>query len=149
MVRELIRSGEWWSRKEICAMVGSSVRRVVTAFAFMIASELLDEEPRHYRESWKPAMIEELKSLKENETWTMVDKPHNKKIIGSRWIFKVKEGIPSVEAPIIFKARLVVKGFSQRERVDYNERFALRWSNAGQFNIYHFYLLILTSNWNK
>ncbi|OAE25205.1 hypothetical protein AXG93_855s1040 [Marchantia polymorpha subsp. ruderalis] len=68
-------------------------------------------------------MLEELKSLKENETWTVVDKPASKKIVGSRWIFKLKEGIPGVEKPR-YKARLVAKGFSQQEGIDYNKIYS-------------------------
>ena len=68
-------------------------------------------------------MAEELNSLKLNHTWTIVNKPLGKKIIGSRWIFKVKEGIPGVEKPR-YKARLVAKGYSQQEGIDYNETFA-------------------------
>ena len=44
--------------------------------------------------------------------------------MGYKWIYKKKVGIPIVE-PDIFKARLVVKGYSQREVIDYQEIFSL------------------------
>ena len=74
----------------------------LTAYAYMTGSEILDEEPRNFTEAcqsknkdmWKSSMAEELNSLKLNHTWTVVNKPAGKKIIGSKWIFKVKEGIP-------------------------------------------------------
>ena len=51
-------------------------------------------------------MLEEIESLKEKNTLSIVDGPEKKKLIQSRWIFKLKEGTPSVEEPR-FKSRLV------------------------------------------
>ena len=44
-------------------------------------------------------------------------------MIGCRWIYKKKPGIPSVEAAR-FKARVVAKGYSQVEGIDYHEVFS-------------------------
>jgi hypothetical protein len=49
--------------------------------------------------------------------------PKGAKIIGYKWIFKKKEGIPSIENAR-FKAHLVAKGYSQREGMDFNEVFS-------------------------
>ena len=72
---------------------------------------------------WKDAAGEEMVSLKKNETWVLVDKPEDKKTIGCKWVFKRKPGIVGVEPPR-YKGRLVAKGFSQREGVDFQEIFA-------------------------
>ena len=69
-------------------------------------------------------MREEIRSLRKNKTWQLVDKPQGKKIVGCKWIFKRKPGIPGVE-PARYKARVVAKGFSQIEGVDYHEIFSL------------------------
>ena len=67
-------------------------------------------------------MYEEIESLHQNKTWILVPRPQTQKIVGCKWIFKVKEGLSNSE-PVRFKARLVAKGFTQVENIDYNEIF--------------------------
>ena len=60
---------------------------------------------------WKRAMDSEINSLKQSNTWKLVDKPKNKNVIDVKWIFRKKNDEN-------FKARLVVRGFQQREFID-------------------------------
>ncbi|KAK9731138.1 hypothetical protein QE152_g13934 [Popillia japonica] len=64
-----------------------------------LACAALIEEPQTYQEAvncrnkdkWKKAINEELTSLQTNCTWKLVELPDNKKAIGCKWVFKVKQ----------------------------------------------------------
>lgn len=64
----------------------------------------------------------EYKSLRENATWILVPRPEEKRILSNQWIFKTK--INQKGEIEKFKARLVVRGHTQREGIDYQETFA-------------------------
>ncbi|KAB2604291.1 retrotransposon protein [Pyrus ussuriensis x Pyrus communis] len=72
---------------------------------------------------WKQAMHEELESMEKNNVWSLVPQPPGiTKIIGCKWVFKTKRD--SQGNLDKHKARLVTKGFTQREGIDYNETFS-------------------------
>jgi hypothetical protein len=88
------------------------------------------DEPRDIDEAmssgdageWKEAMKRELNNLREKQTWQEVLTPANRKLIGSKWVFKIKR---DAEGTIIkHKARLVAKGFSQIPGIDFEETYA-------------------------
>ena len=73
-------------------------------------------------QEWIDAMNEEIKSMKDNDVWDLVPLPENVKPIGCKWIFKTKrDSKGDVER---YKARLVVKGYTQKEAIDYKETFS-------------------------
>lgn len=74
------------------------------------------------RALWQKAMDDELQSLKENQTWTLVDLPRDKKPIQCKWVFKIKRDSDGKISK--YKARLVAKGFTQVRGVDYNETYS-------------------------
>ncbi|XP_057532923.1 uncharacterized protein LOC130810814 [Amaranthus tricolor] len=101
-------------------------------YALNIASEVEGlNEPSTYKEAmasndsskWLIAMKQEMESLAKNGTWDIVVAPKKKKIVGCKWIFKRKEG-PSSDIPPIYKARVVAKGYSQIEGIDFHEVFS-------------------------
>ena len=67
-------------------------------------------------------MDDEIQSLKENGTWEEVDPPAGRRIVDSKWVYKIKQKADgSIER---YKARVVAKGFSQQFGSDYEETFA-------------------------
>jgi hypothetical protein len=67
-------------------------------------------------------MVEEYDSIVKKNAWGIVPRPIDKSMVGSRWIYKVKQVVDgSVEK---YKARFVTQGFSQIEGIDYRETFA-------------------------
>ena len=88
---------------------------------------LLFEEPSTYREAaceeaWNREMKEEMEAIDRSQTWELVAPPSNCRPIGLKWIFKLKK---SAKGEILrHKARLVVKGYSQRQGIDFDEVFA-------------------------
>ena len=74
------------------------------------------------KDEWLEAMNSEMRSLKENQTWDLEYPPKGRKIIPCKWVYKIKNNPDgSVER---FKARLVIKGFSQEKGIDYEETFS-------------------------
>jgi hypothetical protein len=71
--------------------------------------------------SWVNAMHEELDNFERNQVWTLVEPPRDVNVIGTKWVFKNKQG---EDGEIVRnKARLVAQGFSQVEGLDFGETF--------------------------
>ena len=59
----------------------------------------------------------------ENKVWTLVELPNDRWPIENKWIFKKKTDADG--NVIVYKARLVTKGFWQVQGVDCDESFSL------------------------
>uniref|UniRef100_A0A251TUQ9 Putative zinc finger, CCHC-type n=1 Tax=Helianthus annuus TaxID=4232 RepID=A0A251TUQ9_HELAN len=71
---------------------------------------------------WSSAMHKELDALYKNNTWSLVPRPVNRHVVGSKWLFRTKyHSDGSVER---HKARLVAQGFSQFPGIDYSHTFS-------------------------
>jgi hypothetical protein len=97
----------------------------------MIATETAIIEPKSFKAAqrdaamwshWLSAMKMEVKSLEGNKTFTLVPRPGNRRVLGAKWVYKIKQG-PTGNI-LRYKARWVVRGFEQKEGLDYQETFA-------------------------
>ena len=92
---------------------------------------LVDDTPRTIEEAysspdadyWKEAVRSEMDSIMSNGTWEVVDRPFGCKPVGCKWVFK-KNLSPdgTIEK---YKAKLVAKGYTQREDKDYFDTYSL------------------------
>lgn len=67
-------------------------------------------------------MMQEYNALIKNRTWKLTSLPPGKKLIGCKWIFKIKKNADGSISR--HKARLVAKGFNQVAGIDYGEIFS-------------------------
>jgi hypothetical protein len=67
-------------------------------------------------------MADEYKALFDNGTWRLVPRPPGANVVMGKWIFKHK--FHSDGSLARHKARWVVRGFSQRHGIDYDETFS-------------------------
>ena len=65
---------------------------------------------------WESAMQKEYNSIIKNNTWKLVPRPTNVKVVKSRWVLRIKDNE-------LYKARFCAKGFTQRWGEDYDETF--------------------------
>jgi hypothetical protein len=90
-------------------------------------------------------MHEELENFERNQVWELVDPPPGYKTIGTKWVWKNKEGEKG--EVVRNKSRFVAQGYSQKEGIDYEETFApiarlqairilLAFSMAKRFKLY-------------
>ena len=71
---------------------------------------------------WCKVVDDEFESLEKLDTWSVCSLLEGKKTIGYRWLFKLKlNAYGTVERP---KVRLVAKGYTQREGVDFVDTFS-------------------------
>jgi hypothetical protein len=91
---------------------------------------ITDDDPITVREAvnskdsklWKKAMVEEMDALDKNEAWDIVELSAGGESIGKKWLFKKKINAKGkVEK---HKARLVEKGYSQVEGIDFGVIFS-------------------------
>lgn len=105
----------------------SSYTSPIPVYACSVNTNAVIPEPYTYNQAlkdskWVDAMTKELNALETNNTWRIVPPPSNKKVVGCKWVFRVK--YLSDGSLDKFKARLVAKGYTQIEGQDYHNTFS-------------------------
>jgi len=97
------------------AYVAISIDDIVklTTYKQAVKSPLCDK--------WKMAMKNEIQSLKNNNTWDIVNVPSDQHVLKGRWVYKVK--CDAHDQVSRYKACWVVKGYKQQFDIDYNQTF--------------------------
>ncbi|KAK0575374.1 hypothetical protein LWI29_038069 [Acer saccharum] len=91
-----------------------------TCYTSQIEPKKVDEALND--EFWVLTIQEELNQFERNEVWTLVPRPKNAHVIGTKWIYRNKY---DEDGNIVRnKARLVAQGYSQIEGIDFEETFA-------------------------
>ena len=97
---------------------------------FIEALTAESSDPKNYGQAmaspeaseWQNAMRAEYDALVDNETWDLVVVPPGRKVVGGKWVYKVKrDQSGDIEK---FKARYVAQGFSQIPGLDFKETYA-------------------------
>ncbi|SOV06716.1 uncharacterized protein UDID_17592 [Ustilago sp. UG-2017a] len=71
---------------------------------------------------WKEAIRKELEGLEAMGTWEVVHQPPGVPLVDSKVVLRLKLDADGV--PVKHKVRLVARGFTQREGIDYQETFS-------------------------
>ena len=102
--------------------VDKCVASFVSYSCYLSQVEPTKVEDAFQDESWFEAMYNELLQFQRTNVWTLVHRPEEDHIIGTKWIFHNKT---DEERNVIRnKACLVAQGYSQVEGVNFDETFA-------------------------
>jgi hypothetical protein len=72
--------------------------------------------------NWRAAMEDEYGALMSNGIWDLVPRPQGSNVVTGKWVFTHKFRVN--ETFDRYKARWVIRGFTQRAGVDYDETFS-------------------------
>jgi hypothetical protein len=96
-------------------------------FPALFEASALSPIPRTYRAAltdpnWRSAMEQEYSALIGNHTWDLLPRPPHCNVVTGKWVFKYKfKADGSLER---YKARWVLRGFTQRPGIDFSKTFS-------------------------
>ncbi|KAK1692602.1 hypothetical protein QYE76_009299 [Lolium multiflorum] len=109
-----------------CTRSGRQVRPV-DRLNLSAVDSVTDVVPTTFRQAmqdpqWRAAMSDEYQALVNNATWSLVPRPPRANVVTGKWIFRQKFHSDGTLARN--KARWVVRGYSRRPGIDYEETFS-------------------------
>ena len=89
------------------------------SYTLQVAKEIDSFKPTTYQEviscseveKCTMAINEEMESLLKNQTWYLVELPKGRRVLGCKWIFKIKSR-SSTEEVVHYKAHVIAKGYN-------------------------------------
>ncbi len=123
------------------------------AFKFLSADTISEPiEQKAYKEAisnqdlkqqvWKRAIQEDIDSLLDYQTWILTSFPPGCKALNKKWVYKIQLG-PDGKIQC-YKARWMVRGFQQREEIDYAKIFL---SVVKPMSYEAIFALLFANNW--
>jgi hypothetical protein len=111
----------WWAKAGFQVLPD---RRVLAASTF---SSTLSPIPTSVRATladpnWRATMEDEYEALMGNGNWELVSRPRGSNVVTGKWVFTHKLHVNG--SFDCYKARWVLRGFTQRPGVDYNVTFS-------------------------
>jgi hypothetical protein len=108
----------------------SKIPRTVKSFGDDFTVYLVDDTPKTIVEAfaspdmddWKEAVRSEIDSILSNETWELVDRPYGCKPVVCKRVLKKKLRVDGTIDK--YKARLVTKGYTQKEGKDFFDNYS-------------------------
>lgn len=97
-------------------------RRLTEEYCLISKSEPTSVNEACKDEHWVEAMKKKLQKIEKNDTWILVPRPKDKNVIRTKWVFGNK--LNEQGEVVRNKARLVFKGYSQMEGIDFEETFS-------------------------
>ncbi|XP_022848510.1 uncharacterized protein LOC111370847 [Olea europaea var. sylvestris] len=93
----------------------------------LLTTDLQNNKPNSFKEAlkcpqWNMAMHEEYTALINNGIWNLVSLLPDRKLIGNKWVFKLKRNPDGSISR--YKVRLVAKGYHQFPGFDYSDVFS-------------------------
>ena len=111
-------------------------------------------------EKWEMAIAAKLRSLDDTQMWRVVERPIGMNVVGCKWVFKIKQNAAGEIDK--YKARLVMKGYSQVQGVDYDDTYtpiarlsslrtilAIAARNNWDIEVFDFHLAFLNGKLNQ
>ncbi|MBW0536249.1 hypothetical protein O181_075964 [Austropuccinia psidii MF-1] len=76
----------------------------------------------NYQQEWKKSIATELENMRKHNVWSPSETNEHVKPLSTTWVFKRKTDEDRNLTK--FKARLCVRGFNQKEGIDYGDVFS-------------------------
>ena len=107
---------EWWKASPSQKDTGVENPDIALVADESIPSSFAQATSPELINFWKPAIDKEEEAIRENGTFSIVERPPNVPVIPCRYVFQLKKDKP--------KVRIVAKGYKQQWGVNYSETYS-------------------------